>query len=383
VILRVERAGAVRTVELDRAPGEPLGVAFDTPVFDSIRECDNACAFCFVAQLPKGLRPALYVRDDDFRLSFLTGNFVTLTNVAEADVERILEQHLSPLHVSVHAVDPWVRSRLMCPTAEDRALEVLDQLLRGGIEVHAQVVLVPGINDDAVLVQTLDWLKQRPGVLSVGLVPMGFTAHQSRWTDSYDGTGAAAVLDVVDRVQARVRAERGFGWAYAADEFYLLAGAKLPPWPEYDGFPQYENGIGMVRAFLDEFAAADTQDVAAVLVTGVLFAPVLRELLASRGLPRVQVLPVRNRLFGGNVGVTGLLSGRDLTEAIRAHSATPGRGDTPYLVPDVVVNSDGLLLDDIPATGLAELAGADVRLVGSDAGSLAGELTELNGRADP
>jgi len=381
--LSVERGGAVRHIEIDRVPGEPLGVAFDSPVFDSIRECDNACAFCFVTQLPEGLRPALYVRDDDFRLSFLTGNFATLTNVAEADVERILEQHLSPLHVSVHAVDPQVRSRLMCPSTDDRALEVLDELLEGDIEVHAQVVLVPGINDGAVLLQTLDWLEQRPGVRSVGLVPMGFTAHQTRWRSSYEEAGAAAVLDIVGRVQARLRVHRGLGWVYAADEFYLLSGEALPPWQEYDGFPQYENGIGMVRAFLDEFAAAGAKDASAVLVTGELFAPVLRELLVSRSLPRVQVLAVRNRLFGGNVGVSGLLSGQDIAEAIRAHRVMPGGANAPYLVPDVVVNSDGLLLDDVPGSDLAEMAGADVRLVGSDAGSLAGELTELNGRTGP
>lgn len=368
--LDVRRGDERLEIEVEREPAEPLGVSFTDTLFDGIRECDNACAFCFVSALPAGLRPALYVRDDDYRLSFLAGNFVTLTNVDDDDVDRIVEQHLSPLHVSVHATDPDVRAQLICPTAEDRALEILDELLDEGIEVHIQIVLVPGMNDGPVLDETLAYLAEREGIVSVGCVPMGYTEHQQRWRASYNADSAAAVLALLHRWQTRMRAERERGWVYAADEFYLLAGEQLPPAAAYDGFPQFENGIGMASAFLDEFAPVERHPAPATVVTGALFAPVLRHALVEAGWTRVRVLPVHNALFGGNVAVTGLLGGRDIAAAIRADDA---RGT--YYVPDVVVNSDGLLLDDVPAAQLSALAGADVRLTGSDAGSLVEALS--------
>ncbi|MBN2247245.1 MAG: DUF512 domain-containing protein [Coriobacteriia bacterium] len=381
----VEREGRPLVLTVRRSSAGPLGVSFDSPLFDAIRECDNACAFCFISQLPPGLRPSLYVRDDDYRLSFLSGNFVTLTNLTDDDVARITVQHLSPLHVSVHAVDPDVRGRLICPTVEDRALELLDTLLDTGIEVHVQIVLVPGVNDGDVLDETLGYLAERPGVVSVGCVPMGFTGHQRRFSASFDRSLACSSLTRIHAWQQRMRAGRGIGWVYAADELYLLADDALPGVDDYDDFPQYENGVGMVSAFKAEFAevagaradtGADTsarQPVTAV--SGTLFAPVLREVLDAAGFGSVRVLPVRNSLFGGNVSVTGLLGGRDIAAAV----ARDGSAGT-YLIPEVVVNSDGLLLDDVPASSLGGLSGGDVRLIGSDGAALARALTTPTGR---
>ncbi|MHB1135479.1 MAG: DUF512 domain-containing protein [Coriobacteriia bacterium] len=384
--LGVERDGQPLVLSVRRTSAEPLGVSFDTPLFDAIQECDNACAFCFVSQLPAGLRPSLYVRDDDYRLSFLSGNFVTLTNLGDADVDRIITQHLSPLHVSVHAVDPDIRGRLICPTVEDRALELLDVLLDAGIDVHVQIVLVPGVNDAEVLDETLGYLAERPGIVSVGCVPMGFTSHQRRFSASFDRDLASAALARIARWQQRIRAEREVGWVYAADELYLLAAEELPPVDAYDDFPQYENGIGMVAAFCAEFAetvgetgtpegADSTGPGQVTAVSGTLFAPVLRQVLDAAGFGSVAVLPVPNRLFGGNVSVTGLLPGRDIADAVVADGAAG-----TYLVPEVVVNSDGLLLDNVPASSLAELSDGDVRLIGSDGASLARALTTPTGR---
>ncbi len=382
--LTVERDGRELCLTVRRSGPGPLGVSFQAPLFDGIRECENACAFCFVSQLPAGLRASLYVRDDDFRLSFLSGNFVTLTNLAEDDVERIVGQHLSPLHVSVHAVDPVVRQRLMCPTVEDRALEIVDTLLKAGIEMHVQIVLVPGVNDGDVLEETLGYLAAREGIASVGCVPMGFTGHQQRFAESFDAGLARSVLALTHEWQERMRTERGAGWVYAADELYLLAGADLPDPAQYDDFPQYENGIGLASAFVEEFertlreaGAAGRADKhhALTVVTGTLFAPVLRGLLDANGLAQIGVLAVENRLFGGNVSVAGLLGGGDIAEAV----ATDGAEGT-YLVPEVVVNSDGLLLDDVPAHTLGERSGGDVRLVGSDGAALARALTTRTGR---
>lgn len=379
-VLRVMRGAEPVELRIERKDANPLGVQFHDVLFDGVRQCDNACTFCFISGLPPGLRPALYVRDDDFRLSFLSGNFVTLTNVTDDDLGRIVEQRLSPLHVSIHAVDPGVRSRLICPTANDDALAHLETLLDAGIEVHVQIVLVPGVNDGPVLAETLAYLFERPGVVSVGCVPMGYTRHQHRWTGSYTPDQARRVLDALDTWQSRARKARGSGWVYAADEFYLLAGVAIPPVGHYDDFPQYENGIGMTAAFLDELPAirAAGSSTRITVVTGELFAPVVSTALASRGLSDIGVLAVPNHLFGGNVSVTGLLSGQDIGRTVREAeglAAREGRAGGTYLVPDVVVNSDGLLIDDVPADSLGEVCGADVRIIESHAGALASALT--------
>ena len=373
------RAYEARETRVRRSGGRPTGVGFTEALFTPVRQCENACTFCFISGLPAGLRSALYVRDDDYRLSFLSGNFVTLTNVGEPDVARICEQHLSPLRVSVHAVDPAVREGLLCPTADDAALEVLDRLLGCGIQVHVQIVLVPGVNDGAVLDETLGYLSARPGVLSVGIVPMGYTAHQRRWDHSFGADAAARVITQVSAWQTAALGALGVRWVYLADEFYLTADVDLPPVEAYDDFPQYENGIGIAAAFRSELdAAPDDAPFAATVVTGELAAPFLGEELRRQGWDGVRVLAAPNRLFGGNVSVAGLLSGRDIAAAIAEDGA---RGT--YLVPDVVVNSDGLLLDDVPAEELGRLAGADVRVIGSTAASLMSALRDPEGRRKP
>ncbi len=380
--------GVEREVTLEREWDEQWGFEFEGVVFDGVRECDNACSFCFVAQLPPGMRPSLYVRDDDFRLSFLTGNFVTLTNLDDADVDRIIEQRLSPMHVSLHAVDEDVRRRLMCPTADDRALEFTDRLLDAGISVHVQIVLVPGVNDGEVLDRSLAWLAEREGVESVGIVPVGMTRYQTRISAGYDTPeAAAAVLAQLEPWRARMRAERELSWVHAADEFHLQAGAELPAWDDYDGFPQFENGIGMVRAFIDE-AGEELDELGprkaplppdaprVTLVTGTFFAPVLEAL--APGIARagcvVSVLAVANDLLGGNVGVAGLLGGADIARAVAAHA---GEADV-FLVPDLAINDDGLFLDDLTIADVAAQAGADVRLLSCDAAGLVSALLELS-----
>lgn len=350
--------GTERDVSFNVAFGEPPGVRFSDSVFDGVRTCDNACAFCFVAQLPAGLRASLYVRDDDYRLSFLNGNFITLTNLTPEDVQRIVWLRLSPLYVSVHAVTPEVRLSLVCPTVEDDALAILDVLLAAGIEVHAQIVLVPGVNDGDELRATLAHLAERKGICSVGVVPVGYTSHQQRIAGSFgEENAAAAVLAGLGPWRERMRAERHLSWVHAADELYLNAGAPIPPAHEYDGFPQYENGIGMVRSFLDGLPwGVDSVASDLTLVTGELFAPILRE-----SFPRSRVLAVANRLFGGNVSVAGLLSGADIADAIAADAA-----GGVYAVPDVTLNADGVFLDDLTPADVRERARADVRMVSSE-----------------
>lgn len=375
--------GGSRHVALERAPGQEWGIEFVEALFDTVRTCENACSFCFVTQLPPGLRASLYVRDDDYRLSFLSGNFITLTNVTDGDAARIVEHRLKPLYVSLHAVTPSARESLVCARGRDTALGTLDRLLDGGIEVHIQIVLVPGVNEAEELDRTLEYLSTRPGVVSVGVVPLGWTRHQSRFARSFEAAeDAAAVLDRVEPWRDRMRGERGVRWVHAADEVYLNARRDVPRADEYDGFPQYDNGIGLVRSFLDDLAER-SEEVEAIaeawigapvpLVTGELFAPRLERAIADAHLANaVRALPVDNALFGGNVSVTGLLGGVDIADAI-------GRdGDEgPYLVPDIVLNADGVCLDDITVDEIAKRSGSPVRLVSSDATGLVEGLTSV------
>ncbi len=387
VDVRVSSPGSPpRPLELERDRGEAWGLEFEGAIFDGIRTCRNECTFCFLGGLPGGLRPSLYLRDDDYRLSFLFGNFVTLTNLEDADVARIVEMRLTPLHVSVHAADADVRRRLLCPREGDRGLERLDELLAADIEVHAQIVLVPGVNDGPVLDETLGWLAARPGVVSVGIVPASSTRHTPRAGAALDAGAAAELLGVLEPWRTRMRSERGVSWVHAADEMWLAVGRPLPPGMDYDGYPQFENGIGLVRSFIDEFGAleasgghglrpvgtrTDGRHPAPVLVTGTLFAPVLeglvRDSLAEHG---IRVLPVRNRYLGGDVSVAGLLTGEDIVRAVRDHG---GRGD--YFVPEVVFNDDGVTLDDQTVEMLAASTGGVVRAVSADARGLVAALT--------
>lgn len=257
----IDLDGDEGTVLLERDEGESWGFTFEGAVFDRIKLCRNACTFCFMRQLPPHLRPSLSLRDDDFRLSFLSGTFVTLTNLTAADEERVVEQCISPLRVSLHAADAQARRALIGRHAA-HGIAALDRLLAAGIEVHAQIVLVPDVNDGAVLADTLAWAYARPGILTVGIVPLGFTRYQRDFDRSFDDPAAArAVLDLVRPFQERALAERGTPWVFAADEFYCNAyGAQvienLPDTAHYGDFSMFEDGIGIVRSYLDEFAGA-------------------------------------------------------------------------------------------------------------------------------
>ncbi len=371
------------TCDIERDLGQEWGLAFDGVVFDGMRLCRNRCTFCFMRMLPDSMRSTLYLRDDDYRLSFLQGNFVTLTNLGDDDVERIVSHALSPLNVSIHAVSPEVRARLMGRNAA-RGIEALEELLAGGIEVHAQIVLVPGENDGGELARTLDYVEARPLITSLGIVPLGFTRFQDRFSSSFgDPALSRAVIEQVRPYQRRSRQAIGRTRFQLADEFYLAAGVEPPAAEEYDGYPQYYDGIGMVRSFLDELAevahgagegadmraalascarALEGADARLVLVTGQAAAPLVGRLLAECGLSaRGRVLAVRNDFFGGNVDVAGLLTARDVLAQL------PARLEGAVVVlPDVMFNSDGLTLDGMAThelLGEIESRGARAALV--------------------
>lgn len=346
--LEVERGGRRLSLRVSCDGGDP-GIVFKSDIFDRVRVCRNKCPFCFVNQLPRGLRKPFYVKDDDFRLSFLYGNFVTLNNLEPGDLDRIIGQRLSPLHVSVHATDPAVRARLMgCDTAQAAVgLDNLRLLGEVGIKTHVQVVLCPGVNDGPVLEQTAMELEgEYTGVASVGIVPV---ALGSGYAQKVSGDGlrpvtAADCLELARFVaawQKDFRERRGEGFVYAADEFYLMGGLDLPPVESYDDFPQYENGIGIAASFLAEGedvvrqalpAAAPAEGV--FLLTGTLAAGVVDEVCcrlsgvtghcAPAETARFRPLVAENRLFGPHVTVTGLLGGGDIAGAARAAGLISG-----------------------------------------------------------
>jgi putative radical SAM enzyme (TIGR03279 family) len=325
--LLVQREDQEWLLEGEREYGEELGLSFAHPTFDvDIRRCANNCDFCFVKQNAPGMRKSLYVKDDDYRYSFLFGNFVTLTNLTEADWERLEEQRLSPLYVSVHATDLELRRRFLSRKAAPDVMDQLRRLAELNIEVHTQVVLVPGLNDGEHLARTirdLEGLRGRP-VASVGVVPVGLTRHHPGRCRTYTPAESGALLDQVQPWREAIRGRWGSAFVYPSDEWYLVAGREVPPARAYDGFPQVDNGVGMVRRLLDEWQALKRRLPReglrpATLACGTLIAPVLGTIVDElNGLVAAnwRLVPVVNELFGPVTTVSGLLSGRDVVAAL-------------------------------------------------------------------
>ena len=327
--LLVEHAdGEQELIEFDKDYDEDFGVEFERAVFDGIRSCANHCYFCFVDMIAPDMRHSLSIKDDDYRLSFLYGNFVTLTNMGAADFERIEHFHLSPLYVSVQCTNPVLRAEILRYKGAADILGQLTKLEEAGADYHTQVVLCYGLNDGEELERTIcDITARRPHALSLAIVPVGLTKHR---TDpfplvQFDRDGAARVIDQVEVWQQRIRSEEGKTFIYLGDEFYFLAGREMPPAEMYDGFPQLDNGIGLTRNFIEDWTNALVTEnacdgVRLAVISGTAVAPVM-ERLAREIDPdgqRIHVLPVVNKHFGETVNVSGLLTGHDMIQAIHA-----------------------------------------------------------------
>jgi NifB/MoaA-like Fe-S oxidoreductase len=395
VEVAIRRQGQDRTLSVRKLAGETLGLELSSALFDRVRTCDNRCEFCFIHQLPRGLRRSLYVRDDDYRLSFLYGNFTTLTRFTEADLERVLTERLSPLYVSIHATDPRVRAAMLRNPRGAISLRWLEQLLAGGITVHGQVVVCPGVNDGPVLEDTLATVLERyPELASVGVVPLGISRfNREANMMPHTPAQAAAVIDLVTSWQEVCQSCLSRRMVFASDEFYLTAGRELPDLSTYEELSQHENGVGMVAAFRSDFtempgsteadeagvrlpsggrrpggffASVDGAPAAGyraervtapsarpagaagevVVLTGQYAAPVLAELIQP-AFPAVRVLPIENHFFGGNIKVSGLIVGDDLKTQLLAEPE-----NATYLLPDVCLSEgrflDGLTPEDLP-----------------------------------
>lgn len=375
--LLYERAGETFSVAMDKGYDEDLGLTFADDLFDNIHICKNKCVFCFLYQQPKGLRNSLYVKDDDFRLSFLHGNYVTLTNLKPGELDRICEQKLSPMYVSIHATDPEVRARMLGRRQAEPILPILNRLADARIQIHGQVVLCPGYNDGEHLEQTVRELAaMHPqargtygGVMSLAVVPVGITQFRDRQAPVTVVSPAYAgeLLDWAETRRNRFLKELGSRFVFFSDEFYLNAGREIPPRSHYEGFPQLEDGVGLVRLFLNEVDAVSRRLPRSVptprsftLMTGALAAPLVQKL--ADVLNRVEnvavnVCAVHNWFFEGNISVAGLVVGRDI---IRALSEFPEVGDT-VIIPSVMMrDGESVFLDEMTLDSLASELGRPV-----------------------
>ncbi|MDE0700515.1 MAG: DUF512 domain-containing protein [Acidimicrobiaceae bacterium] len=432
VPLSVQRESQRVDLVVTKRPGEPLGAEVHAAVFDRVQTCDNHCEFCFIHQLPRGMRRSLYLKDDDYRLSFLYGNFTTLTRFSELDMERVITERLSPLNVSIHATDPQIRADILGNRRGAVSLRWLRVLLDHGIEVHGQVVVCPGVNDGDVLEDTLAGVLERFSELAtICVVPLGVSRfNKQKRMRPHTITEAQRVVDIVSDWQEIFLGVLGRRLVFAADEYYLMADRPFPDADSYEGFPMHEDGIGMARTLESEFQNPTTEptrprsgffawvdgapadgyrsprsgspatsvgapedtgsgesDVSMAratrvslgaarhapvgVLTGTMSAPVIESLTNSLGRTDVRVIAVPNNYFGGNIGVTGLMVGEDLERVL---SGEP-EGHR-YLLPDVCL-SRGVFLDgtspqDLPRT---------VEVVPTDGAALRHALT-LGGRTE-
>jgi putative radical SAM enzyme (TIGR03279 family) len=388
VRLEIDRTGTIRRLDLSLEGDEFWGVTFADPTFDGVRICENACPFCFIKQIPKGMRKSLYVMDDDYRYSMLYGGFVTLTNLTEGDWRRIEEQRISPMHVSVHATNPDLRVALVGNPKGARIMEDLARLARAGIDFHAQLVLCPGVNDGEELERSLEDLSTfGPRLISIAGVPVGLTKHglerqskQLRLSRTcmrtlpgkqisvrrYEWHEAEAVIAQAERWQAFFRRERGETFFHLGDEFYLMTERPVPPSEVYDGFPQIEDGIGITRHLLDDLDAylrraqrGGLAGATGTVACGTLIGPTMREAIdrfnAHTGAA-LNVVPVENRFLGPEINVSGLLTGHDLLAEFAERAAELPAGPI-YVSARMLSDRTGTLLDDRTPEEVADRLG--------------------------
>lgn len=378
LLLEVEDPdGTLHSVEIEKDADEPLGLSFSEALFDGLRQCNNHCPFCFIDQQPPGHRRTLYLKDDDYRLSFLYGSYLTLTNLTAADWQRIEEQRLSPLFVSVHATDPELRSRLLVNPRGAMLMEQLHWFAARRLQIHAQVVVCPGLNDGEALTRTLedlasfaggDW----PAVLSTAVVPVGLTRFRPSGDAlrPVDRQTARAVIERVEPLQQRFQQQLGSRFAWLSDEWYLIAGLPLPPRASYEDLPQQENGVGSIRAFLEELDQATSDLPEAVVeprrcswVVGRLvaeaLAPVVERLNRVRGVTLLlHGLP--SPYWGQEQVVTGLLTGSDLLEGLAGRDL----GDCLLLPRVMLRQGEDVFLDDRTLTEVQQALPVPVHLLG-------------------
>lgn len=381
--IAVMRAGKLEYVPVEKAEYEPLGCSFESYLIDKKHACRNKCIFCFIDQLPKGLRDTLYFKDDDERLSFLFGNYITLTNLNAHEVERIKKMRISPINISVHTVEPELRVQMMTNKHAGEVLRYIDEFAAEGIEMNCQLVLCRGVNDGEHLRKSVEKLAGLyPAVQSIAAVPSGLTRYREGLypLTPYDRETAAEVLDILEEYGQKYREKHGVRIVYAADEWFLLAERPIPPDEYYDGYLQLENGVGMWRRLHDEFIDAlpvqkrtylpRTLDIA----TGTMAYPLIRlltdTLQSLHSNVRIYVHCIENNFFGGNVGVAGLITGTDLIAQLKGNLKSRTLG-----IPAVMLREEkDKFLDGVTVKQLEKALGVHVRILPQDGAALAAAL---------
>lgn len=370
--LELEREGNPYTLELAKPQYAELGLEFATYLMDEQRSCRNKCIFCFIDQLPPGMRETLYFKDDDDRLSFLFGNYVTLTNMDDREVDRILQMHISPINVSVHTMNPELRCKMMQNRFAGDSLQHLYRMAEGGVKLNCQIVLCPGVNDGEHLAYTLEKLwGLGESLLSVACVPVGLTRFREGLfpLQPFDRESARAALDILEEYGEKFRRERGSRTVYPSDEFYLIAQCPLPPLEFYEDLPQIENGVGMLRDLEDAFLWALEDCILpekprrVTIPTGEGVFPFLNSMLdalrAKSSALQIDLVPVRNDFFGGTVDVTGLLTGRDIVKALKGREL----GDEILLAGNMMKAGEDIFLDDMTLEDLSQALHTPARRV--------------------
>ncbi len=373
VEVRYRRGGAEHTCRIRKDEYAAIGLTFEKPMMSGMRMCCNRCLFCFVDQLPENVRPTMRVKDDDWRMSLMMGNYVTLTNVSDREIDRIIARRASPLYISVHATNPDLRTRIIGTPRAARLMDQLKRLSDGGIEFHTQAVLCPGINDGAALDETIRDLIALDGALSLAIVPVGLTGHRCGLHPiaPYTAQQAADVIAAANRWRDVLLRDRGTRFVFPSDEFYLAAGIAIPADEEYEGYDQIDDGVGLLRQleteFHDEWTSlpADDRlpggDAQLLIGCGTSAAPFLQKLMDDHPITgiHVRVIPVINRFFGETVTVSGLITGRDLTDRLKAE---PG---ARAFITECMLRSEGdKFLDDMTLADAEEILGRRIVPVG-------------------
>ncbi len=385
----VEKAdGEQWLLEIDKDPDEDLGIEFDNGLMDEYRHCHNKCIFCFIDQMPKGMRDTLYFKDDDSRLSFLQGNYVTLTNMSERDIERICRYHLSPINISFQTMNPELRCKMLNNRFAGEALKKVDRLNEADIIMNGQIVLCKGVNDGAELEYSIrELMKYIPNLESVSVVPVGLSKYRDGLypLEPFEKEDAKAVLEIIHRFQKECYAKHGCHFIHASDEWYILAEEELPEEGRYDGYLQLENGVGMLRLLLEEFHDAlervdevcphvamfkskestQTAKHTISMITGLLAYPYIQRMCdkVMEQFPQlnIQVYGIRNEFFGERITVSGLLTGQDIAAQLKGKDL----GERIYLPQNVLRSGETVFLDDLTVSDLEETLQVPIYIVKS------------------
>lgn len=382
--IEVERCGERHCVTVEKSEYDDLGLEFETFLMDSKQSCRNKCIFCFIDQMPPNMRETLYFKDDDARLSFLQGNYVTLTNLSQKDIDRIIQMKLG-INISVHTTNPDLRCKMMNNRFAGEKLDYISQLAKAGISMNCQIVLCPGINDGDELVRTLtDLGKLMPNIQSIAVVPVGITKFREGLypLTVFDKDGAEKTIDIIEKFQRDFMVKYSTRLVFPSDEFYITAGRELPNSDTYEDYPQFENGVGMIRSLTDEFEKAfdmaedrDVRPCSTSIATGALAYDYIRNLTekAEKRWNNVtcRVYKIRNEFFGETITVTGLITGQDLAAQLKGKPL----GDTLLLSSNMIKKDSELFLDDYTVSELEEELGVKIRLVDNDGFELFDAIT--------